>query len=258
MWWTRTRWERHRTLKELIVKLTTETSKPNISDAFPFLAPLDLLGSRRSFSRSQVKLYKFLDEEFVEPRLATGENHDDVLDDILSQYAKSQLTRSDITRFLAMQKVRTELTANLGSKEFVEESDLVQLPYVQPVVKETLGCMCVFINLWAIGRDPASWPQPEEFMPERFLGNRVVDYRGSDFAFKPFGAGRRVCPGLDISARKSSLCQFSSRSPTKITLFFCFCPSLEACPLDFHACMVSVVSMDALALCFREDHNSSF
>lgn len=36
---------------------------------------------------------------------------------------------------------------------------------------------------------------------ERFLGGREVDFRGSDFAYKPFGAGRRVCPGMDIATR---------------------------------------------------------
>lgn len=139
------------------------------------------------------------------------------------QWAMAQLLRHPDK----MEKVRAELAANLSSKEFVEESDLVQLPYVQAVVKETLRLhpatpliprevvsdsmslggfhipvgTCIFLNLWAIGRDPASWPQPEEFVPERFLGDRAVDYRGSNFAFKPFGAGRRVCPGLDISAR---------------------------------------------------------
>uniref|UniRef100_A0A6N2MD92 Cytochrome P450 n=1 Tax=Salix viminalis TaxID=40686 RepID=A0A6N2MD92_SALVM len=35
----------------------------------------------------------------------------------------------------------------------------------------------VMINAWAIGRDPATWDQPEEYRPERFL-NSSVDFRG--------------------------------------------------------------------------------
>ncbi|RVX03269.1 4-hydroxyphenylacetaldehyde oxime monooxygenase [Vitis vinifera] len=55
----------------------------------------------------------------------------------------------------------------------------------------------VFVNAWAIGRDPEAWENPEEFMPERFLGSSV-DFRGQHYKLIPFGAGRRVCPGLHI------------------------------------------------------------
>jgi cytochrome P450 len=35
----------------------------------------------------------------------------------------------------------------------------------------------VFINLWAIQRDPTVWERPEEFLPERFKDN-PVDFKG--------------------------------------------------------------------------------
>ncbi|CAI0440861.1 unnamed protein product [Linum tenue] len=53
----------------------------------------------------------------------------------------------------------------------------------------------VIVNAWAIGRDPQFWDDAETFHPERFL-DCSVDYRGTDFQFVPFGAGRRMCPGL--------------------------------------------------------------
>ncbi|CAN6337553.1 unnamed protein product [Urochloa humidicola] len=58
----------------------------------------------------------------------------------------------------------------------------------------------VFVNAWAVGRDPASWSAPEEFRPERFLAGseEEVDFLGAHFQFVPFGAGRRVCPGMQF------------------------------------------------------------
>ncbi|XP_060670941.1 cytochrome P450 71A8 [Ziziphus jujuba] len=38
----------------------------------------------------------------------------------------------------------------------------------------------VYINAWAIGKDPISWERPAEFDPDRFLKSDV-DYKGHDF-----------------------------------------------------------------------------
>ncbi|KAI5078107.1 hypothetical protein GOP47_0007931 [Adiantum capillus-veneris] len=56
------------------------------------------------------------------------------------------------------------------------------------------SCKDVYINTWAIGRDPSIWERPLEFWPERFDNNNV-DLRGQSFELLPFGAGRRGCPG---------------------------------------------------------------
>ena len=61
-------------------------------------------------------------------------------------------------------------------------------------------CAQVFVNEWAIGRDPDSWDNPNLFSPERFLGSKL-DIKGQSFQLTPFGGGRRICPGMPLAIR---------------------------------------------------------
>jgi cytochrome P450 len=108
----------------------------------------------------------------------------------------------------------------------VTEEDIPSLPYIEAIAKETMrlhpaGPMLaprmsrkdasvggydipvgtrIFVSVWAIGRDPAVWDAPEEFMPERFLGSKI-DVKGHDFELLPFGSGRRMCPGYSLGLK---------------------------------------------------------
>ncbi len=46
-------------------------------------------------------------------------------------------------------------------------------------------------------RDSNYWNEPENFKPERFE-NSSVDFIGNHYEFLPFGAGRRICPGISF------------------------------------------------------------
>ncbi|XP_075672112.1 melianol synthase CYP71BQ5-like [Castanea sativa] len=119
-----------------------------------------------------------------------------------------------------MEKAQAEVRKVLEGKRKIEDGDIQKLDYVKLLVKETLRLhppatliprecreRCeisgydiptktkVLINAWAIGRDPDYWVNADCFQPERFCGS-FVEFKGTDFEFLPFGAGRRMCPGI--------------------------------------------------------------
>ncbi|PKU76327.1 cytochrome P450 71A1 [Dendrobium catenatum] len=118
-----------------------------------------------------------------------------------------------------MQKAQEEIR----SSDNFSKCNLHQLQYLNSVVKETLRlhlpvplllpreairhCKIsgydiepdtqVYINAWGIARDPKTWDNPEEFLPERF-NDRSIDIIGHNFELIPFGSGRRSCPGMNL------------------------------------------------------------
>lgn len=127
-----------------------------------------------------------------------------------------------------MVKAKAEINEVLGKGKILEEADIIRLPYLRCIVRETLRLhpplpfliprqiaeeaevngytiprnSQVLVNAWSIARDPGSWENPLSFYPERFLDSEVdVDVKGQDFELIPFGAGRRICPGLPLAMR---------------------------------------------------------
>ncbi|KAJ0969545.1 hypothetical protein J5N97_022422 [Dioscorea zingiberensis] len=122
-----------------------------------------------------------------------------------------------------MKKLQDEVKGIASGKSMVNEHDLSEMHFLKAVIKEILrlhppgplllpresidGCQLegyeipkktrVIINCWAIARDPKVWEKPDEFIPERFLNN-PIDFKGQNYEYFPFGAGRRICPGMQF------------------------------------------------------------
>ncbi|KAL0553938.1 hypothetical protein IC582_007842 [Cucumis melo] len=142
------------------------------------------------------------------------------------QWAMAELLRNPDKLAKAQAEIRKLVLKN----RIVEEADIPRLPYLQAVVKETFRLHPVaplllprkaqqevdiasftipkdaqiMINIWAMGRDPTKWENPECFEPERFLGSEI-DVRGRSFELIPFGGGRRICPGIPLAMRMMHL-----------------------------------------------------
>ncbi|KAG7626641.1 Cytochrome P450 [Arabidopsis thaliana x Arabidopsis arenosa] len=120
-----------------------------------------------------------------------------------------------------MRKVQSEIRNKFGNRELISFEDIEQLHYLKLVIKETWRLhppaplllprevmsefeingytmqpkTQIHVNVWAIGRDPNTWKDPEEFLPERFIDSNI-DTKGQNFELLPFGGGRRMCPAM--------------------------------------------------------------
>ncbi|XP_050377798.1 cytochrome P450 736A117-like [Argentina anserina] len=130
-----------------------------------------------------------------------------------------------------MSKLQDEVRGIVGNKSQISENDLVDMHYLKAVIKETLrfhppipllvprkstqdvkikgydikANTQVIVNAWKIGRDSKSYDNPEEYNPERFLNTSGIDYKGTDFQLIPFGAGRRICPGIQFATATNEI-----------------------------------------------------
>ncbi|VFQ61978.1 unnamed protein product [Cuscuta campestris] len=223
--------------KAVIAESAHLAGVPNLGDYVPLVGKLDIQGLNRRakavaklfdqfFERiideheEQVDegCYDYASKDFVDILLGIMKNKETSFEFTLVEWAMSELLKNPTT----MEKVKKELEAQVGLDKMVEENDLEHLKYLEMVIKDSLRLHPVSpllhhsamedctidnfhvpknatltVNVWAIGRDPSTWPELERFDPERFDG-RNVDFRGRNFELIPFGSGRRSCPGLQL------------------------------------------------------------
>ncbi|MED6167487.1 hypothetical protein PIB30_003460 [Stylosanthes scabra] len=139
--------------------------------------------------------------------------------EVVIEWVMSELMRNP----RAMKKAQAEIRHALRGKQTIREADVAELPYLKAVISETMrlhppfpllvprqarqDCTIdgyhipmntkVIVNSYVLGRDPDYWHDAESFLPERFQDN-PIDFKGTNFEYIPFGAGRRMCPGLNF------------------------------------------------------------
>ncbi|KAI0040055.1 cytochrome P450 [Auriscalpium vulgare] len=156
-----------------------------------------------------------------------------MVNDPISFVKNSMVVSTLLTAFLVLalhpdmqRKAQTELDAVTGRSRPPTFEDRPHLPYVDAFCKELIrwhpiaplglprmvqeddvyrryfipkGAL-LMVNAWAILRDPETYPNPEAFIPERFLTDDGLLKDNCDLALAPaFGFGRRVCPGRHLA-----------------------------------------------------------
>ncbi|VAI43180.1 unnamed protein product [Triticum turgidum subsp. durum] len=142
-----------------------------------------------------------------------------------------------------LQKAQEEVRRVVGGKGRVEESDLAELHYMRAIIKETFrlhpavpllvpretvaACTLggydipaktrVFINTFAMGRDPEIWEDPLEYSPERFEWALPAGVRAEDVSVEEtFGLATRKKEPLFVAVSKSDVYQFNGEELNEV------------------------------------------
>ncbi|KAM7257070.1 hypothetical protein ACFE04_012811 [Oxalis oulophora] len=234
----------------------------NLSDFVPFLAPFDFQGytkrmknvskstdqllekiiSQHEKENSDEKPYKdFVDTllSMLNKPMTPNDEDKHIMDKtqikaiVVDMLAASLDSSAKVSEWIlaellrhprVMARLQEELDRVVGKNRMVEEKDLVDLPYLDMIIKENFRMYPIaplliphesmeditidgfhipnksriIVNLFAMGRDPSVWSHNvEEFYPERFIDSNV-DLKGHNFELIPFGSGRRGCPGMQL------------------------------------------------------------
>ncbi|CAI0424631.1 unnamed protein product [Linum tenue] len=225
--------------KELIREAFELSGTSNHVDFLPVLKWVDFSGLEQRMWRAHRKMDAFfqgLIDEHRSSRLQKEEEEQEdgvgrlsrktMIDTMLTlQESEPENYSDDIIKEI-LDKARAEIDNAVGNNRLVQESDCIDLPYLQCIISETfrlypVGPLLIphqssedctvggyfvsketmlFVNTWAIHRDPTVWKDPTRFWPERHSEGEANAYQ-----LLPFGAGRRSCPGIALANRTVSV-----------------------------------------------------
>ncbi|CAH1442687.1 unnamed protein product [Lactuca virosa] len=226
----------------------------NVGDYLPFLSWFGLKGLQNKLNALKEKRDVFFQGLIEHIRKSKGENSKKTMIEVLlslqesdPQYYTDEMIRSFVLVLLSagtdtsagtmewamslllnnpqvLIKAQNEMDTIIGTDRLIDESDVINLPYLRCIINETqrlypAGPLLVphesseecivggykiprgtmlLVNQWAIHHDPNIWADPERFDPERFEG---VEGTRDGFKLMPFGSGRRSCPGEGLAIR---------------------------------------------------------
>ncbi|CAJ1943750.1 unnamed protein product [Sphenostylis stenocarpa] len=197
-------------VKELARNVMVQLVAFTVGDYFHLLGWVDYLtGKIQEYKATFHALDALFDQTIAEHLTEKMEcdhlkNKDFV--DILLQHQQSdmlnlELTKNDLKALLLDMFVGGTDTGAVVLEWAI--SELARNPTIMKKVQEEVRKIDipaktrVYVNAWAIQRDPTFWESPEEFMPERFE-NSEIDFKGQHSHFIPFGFGRRGYPGMNF------------------------------------------------------------
>ncbi|ONM29772.1 cytochrome P450 family 706 subfamily A polypeptide 5 [Zea mays] len=193
--------------RALVAKLTELLGTPNLSDFFPVLAPFDLQGVRKKMERIRVRFDQIFDK-IIQQRVNAQQDGSKMATDFLECMLKMEREGGDGKATFTMTDVKSLLLETLRLHPALP----LMVPH-SPSEESTIGgfhvpagCR-VFVNVWAIHRNPLVWSEPLEFNPERFSGDddgRRWDFTGRQFDYLPFGSGRRICAGIAMADKMTT------------------------------------------------------
>ncbi|CAL4905579.1 unnamed protein product [Urochloa decumbens] len=200
----------------------------NRHDSLPVLRLLDFGRTRRRLAgiamvRRQFGQSILDDYRRRHPRGGAVTDDEETPTTVLGNLLRQQERSSEPLDDVAIRSVCLSLLQG-GTDTLLQESDLARLPYLRCIITETLrlkplapnhaphevsqDCMIagyaisrgtmVLVDVYSMQRDPNVWEEPERFMPERFMDDKVD---GDSRWMMPFGMGRRRCPGEGLALR---------------------------------------------------------
>ncbi|EJD01786.1 cytochrome P450 [Fomitiporia mediterranea MF3/22] len=133
----------------------------------------------------------------------------------LHSFVLAMLLHPDVQK-----RAQEELDSVLGKNILPNFNDRPNLPYFNAVIKESLRWQAaaplavahtvseddeyngylipagatIYANVWSVPRDPKEYPEPDKFIPDRWLPTSSKE-SPRDVLKTYFGFGRRICPG---------------------------------------------------------------
>ncbi|PHH58662.1 hypothetical protein CDD81_4891 [Ophiocordyceps australis] len=131
-------------------------------------------------------------------------------------------------------RAHDELDCVVGRDRLPGVEDEKDLPYCRAIIKEVERCYAPFwlgnphqvtedfvykeqfipkdalliVNAWSIHHNDDRFPEPQRFNPERYINDTLSSAQSANLADASqrdhwiFGAGRRICPAMDVAERE--------------------------------------------------------